>query len=38
MKGVSVFSYKELVEATHDFDPNKELGEGGFGIVYYGKV
>lgn len=36
--GVPVFSYKELEEATHNFDPNKELGDGGFGAVYYGKL
>lgn len=34
--GVPVFSYKELEEATHNFDPAKELGDGGFGTVYYG--
>ncbi|KAK1390017.1 putative serine/threonine-protein kinase [Heracleum sosnowskyi] len=36
--GVPVFSYKELEEATHNFDPAKELGDGGFGTVYYGKL
>ncbi|KAL7171131.1 hypothetical protein ACSBR2_035894 [Camellia fascicularis] len=36
--GVSVFSYAELEEATHNFDPTKELGDGGFGIVYHGKL
>ena len=35
--GVTVFSYNELEEATNKFDPTKELGEGGFGIVYHGK-
>ena len=34
--GVPFFSYKELEEATHHFDPAKELGDGGFGTVYYG--
>ncbi|XP_058184711.1 LEAF RUST 10 DISEASE-RESISTANCE LOCUS RECEPTOR-LIKE PROTEIN KINASE-like 1.1 isoform X1 [Rhododendron vialii] len=34
--GASVFSYAELEEATHDFDPSKELGDGGFGTVYHG--
>ncbi|GKV50241.1 hypothetical protein SLEP1_g56953 [Rubroshorea leprosula] len=34
--GVQVFSYAELEEATDNFDPSKELGEGGFGTVYYG--
>ncbi|XP_017219654.1 LEAF RUST 10 DISEASE-RESISTANCE LOCUS RECEPTOR-LIKE PROTEIN KINASE-like 1.1 isoform X2 [Daucus carota subsp. sativus] len=36
--GVPFFSYKELEEATHHFDPAKELGDGGFGTVYYGKL
>ncbi|XP_028120729.1 LEAF RUST 10 DISEASE-RESISTANCE LOCUS RECEPTOR-LIKE PROTEIN KINASE-like 1.1 isoform X1 [Camellia sinensis] len=36
--GVSVFSYTELNEATHNFDPTKELGDGGFGTVYHGKL
>ena len=35
--GVPVFTYSELKEATHNFDPSKELGDGGFGTVYYGK-
>ncbi|KAL2457557.1 Protein kinase superfamily protein [Forsythia ovata] len=34
--GVQVFSYNELEEATNNFDPSKELGDGGFGTVYYG--
>lgn len=34
--GVHLFSYKELEEATNHFDSNKELGDGGFGTVYYG--
>ncbi|KAL0694796.1 hypothetical protein Bca4012_061976 [Brassica carinata] len=36
--GVRLFSYDELVEATGNFDPSKELGDGGFGTVYYGKL
>ncbi|KAA8529118.1 hypothetical protein F0562_034083 [Nyssa sinensis] len=36
--GVPVFTYMELEEATHNFDPSKELGDGGFGTVYYGKL
>ncbi|KAL6952683.1 non-specific serine,threonine protein kinase [Sarracenia purpurea var. burkii] len=34
--GVQVFSYTELEEATNHFDPSRELGDGGFGTVYYG--
>ena len=33
--GVQVFSYEELEEATENF--SRELGNGGFGTVYYGK-
>ncbi|KAM0012233.1 putative protein kinase RLK-Pelle-WAK-LRK10L-1 family [Helianthus debilis subsp. tardiflorus] len=36
--GVSFFSYKELEDATQNFDPSHELGDGGFGAVYYGKL
>lgn len=36
--GVQPFTYTELQEATNNFDPSKELGEGGFGTVYYGKL
>ncbi|KAJ0667441.1 putative protein kinase RLK-Pelle-WAK-LRK10L-1 family [Helianthus annuus] len=36
--GVSVFSYTELEVATKNFDPSHELGDGGFGAVYYGKL
>ncbi|KAM0055833.1 putative protein kinase RLK-Pelle-WAK-LRK10L-1 family [Helianthus debilis subsp. tardiflorus] len=36
--GVSVFTYKELEDATKNFDPSYELGDGGFGAVYYGKL
>ncbi|XP_061989752.1 LEAF RUST 10 DISEASE-RESISTANCE LOCUS RECEPTOR-LIKE PROTEIN KINASE-like 1.1 isoform X3 [Rosa rugosa] len=36
--GVSVFTYEELEESTNHFDGEKELGDGGFGTVYYGKL
>ncbi|GMH26235.1 hypothetical protein Nepgr_028078 [Nepenthes gracilis] len=36
--GVPVISCQELEEATNYFDPTRKLGEGGFGIVYHGKL
>ncbi|XP_022137107.1 LEAF RUST 10 DISEASE-RESISTANCE LOCUS RECEPTOR-LIKE PROTEIN KINASE-like 1.2 [Momordica charantia] len=36
--GIPLFSYDELEEATDKFNPAKELGDGGFGTVYYGKL
>ncbi|KAK2630938.1 hypothetical protein EUGRSUZ_L03682 [Eucalyptus grandis] len=35
---VPIFTYAELEEATNHFDSARELGDGGFGIVYYGKL
>ncbi|KAK6128487.1 hypothetical protein DH2020_037771 [Rehmannia glutinosa] len=34
--GVQVFNCTELEEATNNFDPSRELGDGGFGTVYHG--
>nr|GMD23502.1 LEAF RUST 10 DISEASE-RESISTANCE LOCUS RECEPTOR-LIKE PROTEIN KINASE-like 1.1 [Ipomoea batatas] len=36
--GILVFSYSELEEATGNFHPSKELGDGAFGTVYYGNT
>ncbi|KAJ9163323.1 hypothetical protein P3X46_023002 [Hevea brasiliensis] len=36
--GVPLFSYTELEEATSNFDGKKELGDGGYGTVYYGRL
>ncbi|XP_042019134.1 LEAF RUST 10 DISEASE-RESISTANCE LOCUS RECEPTOR-LIKE PROTEIN KINASE-like 1.4 [Salvia splendens] len=34
--GVQVFNYSEFVVATNNFDPSKELGDGGFGTYIMG--
>lgn len=33
-----VFNYPELCTATENFNPENQLGEGGFGKVYKGHV
>ncbi|KAH0448608.1 hypothetical protein IEQ34_022408 [Dendrobium chrysotoxum] len=33
-----IFKYDDLYEATNGFDDSKELGDGGFGAVYKGKL
>ncbi|KAF2317800.1 hypothetical protein GH714_041114 [Hevea brasiliensis] len=36
--GVSIFCYNALEKATNSFASENELGDGGFGAVYYGKL
>ncbi|XP_057810669.1 LEAF RUST 10 DISEASE-RESISTANCE LOCUS RECEPTOR-LIKE PROTEIN KINASE-like 1.2 [Salvia miltiorrhiza] len=36
--GTMLFTYEELMEATNSFDPSKEVGDGGYGTVYHGKL
>ncbi|KAL4582516.1 hypothetical protein LXL04_007066 [Taraxacum kok-saghyz] len=36
--GTQVFSNEELEIATDNFNNSRELGDGGFGAVYYGKL
>ena len=35
---VPIFTNGELEEATNYFDSAQELGDGGFGTVYFGKT
>ncbi|KAH7280435.1 hypothetical protein KP509_37G067300 [Ceratopteris richardii] len=37
-QGVRRFTYKEILKATKSFDKSCEIGEGGFGKVYFGKL
>jgi len=32
------FSYEELANATNNFSMANKIGEGGFGVVYYGEL
>ncbi|GFP96987.1 probable serine/threonine-protein kinase at1g18390 [Phtheirospermum japonicum] len=34
--GAQIFSYAELEEATDNFNRSRILGDGGYGVVYYG--
>ncbi|KAK1433239.1 hypothetical protein QVD17_10148 [Tagetes erecta] len=36
--GAQVFTYEELEVATDNFDDSRELGDGGYGTVYHGKL
>ncbi|KAK4744175.1 hypothetical protein SAY87_010487 [Trapa incisa] len=36
--GLHIFHYDELRDATDNFDPQKQLGDGGFGCVYHGRL
>ncbi|XP_047337338.1 LEAF RUST 10 DISEASE-RESISTANCE LOCUS RECEPTOR-LIKE PROTEIN KINASE-like 1.2 [Impatiens glandulifera] len=36
--GVQLFTYSDLEKATNHFDSKKQLGDGGFGSVYLGKL
>ncbi|KAL1342985.1 hypothetical protein HN51_029432 [Arachis hypogaea] len=36
--GVPLFSHEELSEATNNFHHSTQVGHGGFGTVYYGKL
>ncbi|KAM0001970.1 putative protein kinase RLK-Pelle-WAK-LRK10L-1 family [Helianthus debilis subsp. tardiflorus] len=36
--GAQVFTYEELEVATDNFNDSRQLGDGGFGAVYFGKL
>lgn len=36
--GVKAFTFEELANATNNFSPENEIGEGGYGKVYRGTL
>nr|GLL22709.1 hypothetical protein COLO4_17593 [Ipomoea trifida] len=38
IQNAKLYSYKELCSATGDFSPLNKIGEGGFGVVYKGRL
>ena len=36
--GVKAFTYEELAEATDNFSERHQIGQGGYGTVYVGKL
>ena len=36
--GVRSFTFEEMATATNDFDDSAEIGQGGYGKVYKGKL
>ncbi|KAJ0257171.1 Cold-responsive protein kinase 1 [Hirschfeldia incana] len=38
IQNVKIYKYKEIRQATDDFDPLNKIGEGGFGSVYKGHL
>ncbi|RID57810.1 hypothetical protein BRARA_F01162 [Brassica rapa] len=38
IQNVKIYKYKEILQATDDFNPHNKIGEGGFGSVYKGHL
>ncbi|CAF2083565.1 unnamed protein product [Brassica rapa] len=38
IQNVKIYKYKEIRQATDDFNPHNKIGEGGFGSVYKGHL
>lgn len=36
--GIGNFTFDEIYKSTAKFSPDNQIGEGGFGIVYKGKL